>query len=341
MPCRPRGRGPLTGAGTTLGNVATPRRWSPRLKQFDVVIIGGGPGGYASALYGANAGLRIAVVERDKVGGTCLHRGLHPGQGVPRDGLDVPHRVGRQGVRRADRPARCSTSRISQGRKQKVVDSLWKGLQGLMKARKITTVIGTGTLGAGPDVVRRRTTGTELHGDAVILAAGSVPRSIPGFDVDGRIVMTSDEVLALDRAAARARSSIGGGAIGCEFASMLGRPRLPRSPCSRPCPGCSWAATRTWPRSSPAASPSAGIDVHTGVACTVTRPAPTARAPSSASATARASRSRPVIVSVGRRPRSEGLLQPEDRRGARRAWLRAGRPVVPDRRRAGVGRRAT
>jgi dihydrolipoamide dehydrogenase len=106
----------------------------------------------------------------------------------------------------------------SQARKQKVVDQLWKGLQGLMKRRKITTVIGTGTLHANKLV--RVDDGTELRADHVILASGSVPRTIPGFEVDGRYVMTSDEVLALDKLPTSA-VVIGGGAIGCEFASMM------------------------------------------------------------------------------------------------------------------------
>ena len=106
----------------------------------------------------------------------------------------------------------------SQARKQKVVDQLWKGLQGLMKKRKVTTFIGTGSLGPGHLVTVDD--GTELTGQHVILASGSLPRTIPGFEVDGKLVMTSDEVLSLERLPASA-VVVGGGAIGCEFASML------------------------------------------------------------------------------------------------------------------------
>jgi dihydrolipoamide dehydrogenase len=186
-------------------------------EEFDVVIIGGGPGGYAAALYGANADLRIAVVEKDKVGGTCLHRGCIPAK----EFLETAH-VFRTvagakefGVLSEQPSVDFATS---QQRKQKIVDQLWKGLQGLMKRRKITTIEGTGTLGANKVV--KVSDGTELRAKHVILASGSVPRTIPNFDVDGRYVMTSDEVLALDKLPSTA-VVIGGGAIGCEFASMM------------------------------------------------------------------------------------------------------------------------
>jgi len=186
-------------------------------EEFDVVVIGGGPGGYAAALYGANAGLRIAVVEKEKVGGTCLHRGCIPAK----EFLETAHvfrtvsHAKEFGVL-ADQPG--VDFAASQQRKQKVVDQLWKGLSGLMKRRKITTIEGTGTLHANKVV--KVSDGTELRGKHVILATGSVPRTIPGFDVDGRYVMTSDEVLALDKLPSSA-VVIGGGAIGCEFASMM------------------------------------------------------------------------------------------------------------------------
>ena len=186
-------------------------------EEFDVVIIGGGPGGYAAALYGANAGLRTAVIEKDKVGGTCLHRGCIPAK----EFLETAH-VFRTvagakefGVM-AEQPA--VDFATSQQRKQKIVDQLWKGLQGLMKRRKITTIEGAGSLHANRLV--KVSDGTELRARHVILATGSVPRTIPGFDVDGRYVMTSDEVLALDKLPTSA-VVIGGGAIGCEFASMM------------------------------------------------------------------------------------------------------------------------
>ncbi len=194
--------------------------------SFDVVIIGGGPGGYATALYGAAAGLSVAIIELDKVGGTCLHRGCVPAKefletasvyrtvrGSARFGINVPD---------GDSPAPDLDFAVSQARKQQVVDQLWHGLEGLLKGRSVTTLIGRGTLLPGHRV---RITGhdgstSEITGTDVVLAAGSVPRTIPGFDVDGSLVLTSDEVLDLEALPASV-AVIGGGAIGCEFASLF------------------------------------------------------------------------------------------------------------------------
>jgi dihydrolipoamide dehydrogenase len=277
----------------------------PTAEQFDVVVIGGGPGGYASALYGANAGLRIAVVERDRVGGTCLHRGCIPAKEFLETASVFRSVSGAKEFGVLTEQPTLDFS-ISQGRKQKVVDNLWKSLQGMMKARKITTVIGTGTLDAGRVV--RVDDGTELHGDAVILAAGSAPRSIPGFDVDGRIVMTSDEVLALDRLPQTA-VVIGAGAIGCEFASMLAdlgcRVTLLEA-MPRMLMGCDKDVARVVARS----FAKRGIDVHTGVAVHGHSPRADGTGTTVSFGDGETVDAETVIVSVGRRPRTEGLLQP-------------------------------
>ena len=190
-------------------------------KQFDVVIIGGGPGGYAAALYGAAAGLSIALIERDKVGGTCLHRGCIPAK----EFLETAHvrrtfdHAAEFGIHAAAPTVDFS---VSQTRKNDVVDTLHKGLSGLLKGRKIEVFSGTGQLLADRHVavVDGDDAGTELIGTSIILASGSVPRTLPGFDVDGTTVVTSDEFLSLTTLPTSA-VVIGGGAIGCEFASML------------------------------------------------------------------------------------------------------------------------
>ena len=191
------------------------------VQQFDVVVIGGGPGGYAAALYAAAAGLNVALVERDKVGGTCLHRGCVPAK----EFLETAH-VRRTIEHGADFGVTAKSVTVdfavSQARKNEIVDRLFKGLTGLLKGRKVTVFSGTARLDVDQmvSVVDGADAGVVAQGKNVILAAGSVPRTLPGFDVDGKVVVTSDEFLDLAALPATA-AVIGGGAIGCEFASML------------------------------------------------------------------------------------------------------------------------
>ncbi|HWW53044.1 MAG TPA: dihydrolipoyl dehydrogenase [Acidimicrobiales bacterium] len=275
----------------------------PTAQEFDVVVIGGGPGGYATALYGANAGLNIAVVELEKVGGTCLHRGCIPAKEFLETASVLRTVAGAKefGVL-ADQPA--VDFAVSQARKQKVVDGLWKGLQGLMRSRKITTVLGTGALGA--DHLVRVDDGTELHGTSIVLAAGSVPRTIPGFNIDGRLVMTSDEVLALDKLPGRA-VVIGGGAIGCEFASMLadlGTRVTLLEVLPRILMGVDEEVAAVVSRS----MKQRGVDIQTGVAVRGHTPLASGEATTVQFGDDSSVEVDCVIVSVGRAPRTEGLL---------------------------------
>ena len=188
-------------------------------ERFDVVVLGGGPGGYAAALYGAAAGLRIAMVEETRVGGTCLHRGCIPAKELLQT-AEVLRTVRTAKEFGVDAGQPTLDLPTTQARKQQVVDRLTKGLESLLKGRKVTVVPGTGTIVDAAAHHIRVSDGSELIADALILATGSLPRELPGIPFDGTDVLSSDHLLVLDEVPART-AIIGGGAIGCEFASYL------------------------------------------------------------------------------------------------------------------------
>ncbi|HET9691457.1 MAG TPA: dihydrolipoyl dehydrogenase [Acidimicrobiales bacterium] len=269
-------------------------------------MIGGGPAGYAAALHGGLLGLDIAVVEMDRVGGTCLHRGCIPAKEFL-ETATVHRTVAGAAEFGIDVAAPALDFSRSQARKQRVVEQLWKGLQGLMKKRKVTTFVGIGSLGADHVVTVRQADGAEvrIRGDHVVLAAGSAPRTIPGFEVDGRVVMTSDEVLALEALPSSA-VVIGGGAIGCEFASMmsdLGVQVTILEALPKILPGCDKDVTDVVLRS----FKKRGIEVRTGVTVSGHTPADDGASTIVAFGDGEEVKVDAVVVSVGRRPLSDHL----------------------------------
>jgi dihydrolipoamide dehydrogenase len=187
---------------------------------FDLVVIGGGPGGYAAALYAASAGVRVALVEKDALGGTCLNRGCIPAKAFLETAA-VKRHVDHAAEFGIDAAPPSVNFAVTQARKRKIVAGLVGGIGAMCKGRKVEVFNGVGALGPGRSVSITMNDGSSatVTGDAVVLAAGSVPRLIPGFERGGPI-MTSDEVLDLDHVPARV-AVIGGGAIGCEFASTF------------------------------------------------------------------------------------------------------------------------
>ncbi|MGH3544658.1 MAG: dihydrolipoyl dehydrogenase [Mycobacteriales bacterium] len=180
-----------------------------------MVILGGGSGGYACALRAAQLDLRVVLIEKDKLGGTCLHRGCIPTKALLHAGevADAARDSAEFGV---DATLNGIDIAGVNSYKDGVVSKLYKGLQGLVKSRKITLVTGEGRLASATTV----TVGDDTYtGRTVVLATGSVPRSLPGLDIDGERVITSDQAASLDRVPGSV-VVLGGGVIGVEFASV-------------------------------------------------------------------------------------------------------------------------
>ena len=183
-------------------------------QNFDIVVLGGGSGGYAAALRASQLGFTVAMIEKDKVGGTCLHRGCIPTKALLHSAevADVSRESAKYGVNTSfDGIDIAAVTAYREG----IVSSKYKGLEGLVKARGVTTIAGEGrltsptTVQVGDDVIR---------GKKIVLATGSYSRTLPGLEIGGRVI-TSEQALSLDFVPKKV-VILGGGVIGVEFASV-------------------------------------------------------------------------------------------------------------------------
>jgi dihydrolipoamide dehydrogenase len=183
-------------------------------QNFDLVVLGAGSGGYAAALRASQLGLTVGLIEKGKVGGTCLHIGCIPTKALlhAAEVADVTREAAKYGV-----TAQFTGIDIAAvtAYREEIVASKWKGLQGLIKARGITTIEGEGRL-TSPTTVQ--VGDITVTGKNIVLATGSYSRSLPGLEIGGRVI-TSEQALALPFVPRKA-VVLGGGVIGVEFSSV-------------------------------------------------------------------------------------------------------------------------
>ncbi|HHV22872.1 MAG TPA: dihydrolipoyl dehydrogenase [Propionibacterium sp.] len=188
------------------------------MTQYDICVLGGGPGGYASALYAASAGLKVAIVEKDVFGGCCLNRGCIPAKGLLQ-AAEVYRAVGHadnfgfelpKGETKIDWPA-------VNKRKSGIVNQLVKGLEGLIKRRKVDIYRGKGTMNADGKIV---VDGQTIDSKNTIIVSGSVPKWFPGMEPGPRVITSDEATNSTWESLPKSIAVIGGGVIGVEFASV-------------------------------------------------------------------------------------------------------------------------
>ncbi len=187
-------------------------------KQFDLIILGGGPGGYVAAIRGAQKGLKVALVEAREMGGTCLNRGCIPSKALIAN-AEVLRKIRHAkdfGIKTGDVSFDYSSMK---DRKDRVVDKVRKGLEGLIASNKIVVFKGWGKFTSQTEIKVMGETEAFLEAPHIIIATGSEPRALPSFPFDYQMVHDSTSLLDL-KVLPRSLIIVGGGVIGCEFASM-------------------------------------------------------------------------------------------------------------------------
>ena len=198
-------------------------------KEYDLVVLGGGTGGYVAAIRAAQLGLQVAIVEKEQLGGTCLHRGCIPSKALLRS-AEVFKQTKEASTYGIDTKDTSLNFKKVQERKNKIVQTLHQGVQGLMKKGKIDVFEGYGRI-LGPSIFSpmpgtisieyaNGEENTMIVPKNVLIATGSKPKSLPGLEIDGKLVMSSDEALEMEELPASI-VIVGGGVIGIEWASML------------------------------------------------------------------------------------------------------------------------
>ena len=192
------------------------------MSEFDIVIIGGGPGGYVAAIRGAQKGAKVALVEMDRLGGTCLNRGCIPTKALyySAKALKAAKKAAEFGVNVGE--VSFDLSKAVE-RKDGIVDKLVGGVGQLLKGNGVTVYKGKGSLASpGKVVVKKEEGAEELAAKKIIIATGSEPALIPAFNIDRENVLTSTEILNLKKVP-ESLLIIGGGVMGCEFATIFAR----------------------------------------------------------------------------------------------------------------------
>lgn len=188
------------------------------MQQYDVAIIGAGPGGYVAAILAAKLGARVALIEKDKIGGVCLNRGCIPTKAMiaSAHALEAVRSSPEFGVKLGDSNPVVDFAAVA-ARKDGIVSQLGKGVEALLKGNKVEVIKGNATL-SDPNTIS--VNGNSITAKHIIIATGSDWIPLPNLNVDGKSILTSDHVLAWN-SLPRSLVIVGGGVVGCEFACML------------------------------------------------------------------------------------------------------------------------